>query len=62
MVSGLVIAEDETPYFSRLKNDSRAIGNKRLSLALVAKSFHDKDWRDIPNYHIMPDQLLEWDK
>ncbi len=59
MVSGLVVALSDTPYFSRVKNNHRAVGSNRFLVSLLSESFHDPYWHG-KNYHIMPEQLITW--
>lgn len=59
MVSGLVIATDKTPYFSRVRFNSRAIGGKTVEDALNRTNFDDTGWEE-QNTLITPNQLLEW--
>ncbi len=59
MVSGLVIAKDKEPYFSRVKNNRRALGDETLVIALSRVVYGDSSWVTL-NDLIMPDKLLEW--
>jgi hypothetical protein len=60
MVSGLVIASDTIPYFSRIRNNVRSMGSNNLLVALLKIRYHDTDWGKGGNYHIMPEQLITW--
>ncbi len=59
-LSGLVVASDGGPYFSKVKNGRRYFGDCELFHSLVEDGVSEQTLDLEMNTHIIPEQLLVW--